>query len=228
MSQPPRDPYARYRPQDYPPGQTEPVMQPPPPSFTANPNYMPPQQPGGPGWGPPPPPQPPKKKKHRARNVLLGLVGLFVILIVIGVAAGGSHNTASSTSASSSPAASTPAKPAPTTAAPTTPAAPAMSTSEQQAVDSAQNYLSMGKGFSQAGLFQQLTSSAGEGFTAADATFAINYLKPDWNAQAVESAKGYLAMGGFSRSGLIEQLTSSAGEGFTEAQAEYAVAQVGL
>lgn len=93
LSQPPRDPYSRYRPQDYPPGQTEPVMQPPPPSFTPNPNYVPPQQPCGPGWGPPPPPQPPKKK-HRVRNVLLGLVGLFVILIAIGVAcrraAGGS------------------------------------------------------------------------------------------------------------------------------------------
>jgi hypothetical protein len=125
-----------------------------------------------------------------------------------------------------------PATQAPATQAPapvaTTPAAPAMSAAEQQAVDSAQSYLSMGSGFSQSGLFKQLTSSAGEGFTAADATFAINYLKPDWNAQAVESAKGYLAMGGFSRSGLIEQLTSSAGEGFTEAQAEYAVAQAGL
>ena len=44
------------------------------------------------------------------RNVLLGLVGLFVILVAIGVAVGGSHNTASSTSVSSSPAASTPAK----------------------------------------------------------------------------------------------------------------------
>ena len=59
--------------------------------------------------GPPPPPQPPKKK-HRVRNVLLGLVGLFVILIAIGVAVGGTHNTASSTSVSSSPAASPPAK----------------------------------------------------------------------------------------------------------------------
>ena len=60
-----------------------------------------------------------------------------------------------------------------------------------------------------------------------DAQFAINYLKPDWNAQAVDSAKGYMQMGGFSHASLMEQLTSL-GEGFTEAQAEYAVAKVGL
>jgi hypothetical protein len=50
----------------------------------------------------------------------------------------------------------------------------------------------------------------------------------DWNAQAVESAKGYMQMGGFSRAGLIAQLTSSYGEGFTLAQATYAADQVGL
>ena len=83
-------------------------------------------------------------------------------------------------------------------------------------------------GFSKAGLLEQLTSNAGEGFPVADARFAIRYLKPDWNAQAVESAKSYMQMGGFSRSSLLEQLTSSAGEGFTQAQAEYAVAKVGL
>jgi hypothetical protein len=102
-----------------------------------------------------------------------------------------------------------------------------MSIAEQQAVDSAQSYLAMG-GFSKAGLLDQLTSSAGEGFAVADAKFAISHLHPNWNAQAVESAKSYLAMGGFSRASMIEQLTSSAGEGFTQAQAEYAVAKVGL
>ena len=103
-----------------------------------------------------------------------------------------------------------------------------MSTAEQQAVDSAQSYLAMGQGFSKAGLLNRLTSSAGAGFAVADANFAISYLNPNWNAQAVESAKGYLAMGGFSRASLIQQLASSSGGGFTEAQAEYAVAKAGL
>jgi hypothetical protein len=104
-----------------------------------------------------------------------------------------------------------------------------MSGAEQQAVESAQSYLNLGSGFSEAGLLKQLTSSYGAGFTAANAQFAINYLNPDWDAQAVVSAKSYLALGqGFSSAGLIQQLTSSYGAGFTQAQAEYAVSKVGL
>ncbi len=99
---------------------------------------------------------------------------------------------------------------------------------DQQAVDSAQGYLSDGTGFSYEGLLQQLTSTAGSGFTEAQAEYAINYLHPDWDQQAVDAAKGYMQMGGFSRDSLIQQLTSSAGNGFTEAQAEYAANQVGL
>jgi hypothetical protein len=95
-------------------------------------------------------------------------------------------------------------------------------------VESAQSYLSEGQGFSKQGLMEQLTSSAGAGFTESEAEHAISQLHPDWNQQAVESAKGYLQLGGFSRASLIQQLTSSAGAGFTEAQAEYAVNQVGL
>jgi hypothetical protein len=107
--------------------------------------------------------------------------------------------------------------------------APAITGAEQLAVQSAQNYLDLGSGFSEHGLLDQLTSSYGEGFTKADAKFAIGYLKPDWNAQAVEAAKNYLKLGsGFSRASLISQLTSNYGSGFTEAQAEYAVNKVGL
>jgi hypothetical protein len=106
--------------------------------------------------------------------------------------------------------------------------APAISVAEQQAVTSAQGYLNLGSGFSAQSLLNQLTSSDGSGFSNSDAEFAINYLKPDWDAQAVMAAKGYLALGGFSSSSLTQQLTSSDGDGFTQAQAEYAVAKVGL
>ena len=102
-----------------------------------------------------------------------------------------------------------------------------MTGAQQQGVDAAQGYLSEGQGFSDQGLLNQLTSSAGNGFPKSDAEFAISYLKPNWDAQAVEAAQGYLSDGeGFSRSGLIQQLTSSYGDGFTEAQAEYAVNKV--
>ena len=86
----------------------------------------------------------------------------------------------------------------------------------------------MGKGFSRAGLIQQLSSSYGEGYSLADATYAVDSLNVDWNAQAVLSAKGYLALKPFSRAGLIQQLSSSYGEGFTVAQATYAANAVGL
>jgi hypothetical protein len=105
--------------------------------------------------------------------------------------------------------------------------APDMTTGQQNAVQSAQSYLDMGSGFSQAGLMEQLTSTSGEGFSKADATFAINNIKPDWNEQAVLSAKGYMKMGGFSRASLLEQLTSKAGAGFTQAQALHALKAVG-
>jgi hypothetical protein len=99
---------------------------------------------------------------------------------------------------------------------------------DPQAVDAANGYLSEGQGFSDQGLLQQLTSSAGNGFTQAQAEYAINDLHPDWDAQAVDAAKGYMQMGGFSQASLIQQLTSSAGNGFTQAQAEYAASNVGL
>jgi hypothetical protein len=101
-----------------------------------------------------------------------------------------------------------------------------MTSSQQQAVIAAQGYLSDGQGFSEQGLLQQLTSSYGSGFTQSDARFAISYLHPDWDQQAVTAAKGYLSDGqGFSRQELLNQLTSPYGSGFTQAQADYAVSQ---
>ena len=99
-----------------------------------------------------------------------------------------------------------------------------MTGAQQQAVDAAQGYLSEGQGFSKHGLLSQLTSSAGNGFSKSDAEFAIHYLNPNWDQQAVDAANGYLNEGqGFSEQGLLQQLTSSAGNGFTQAQAEYAI-----
>lgn len=117
-----------------------------------------------------------------------------------------------------------PAGPAVTTpAAVATPApspTPAFTPAQEQAIVSAEGYLSDGQGFSKAGLMSQLTSRAGDGFTRHLAAFAVNELHPDWMRQAVISARGYLSSGeGFSRASLIGQLQSAAGEGFTHAQA---------
>jgi hypothetical protein len=95
----------------------------------------------------------------------------------------------------------------------------------QRALESAESYLSF-SGFSKQGLYEQLSSSAGEGFTPEQAQYAVDHVDADWNKEAVESARSYLEMMPMSRTALIEQLSSSAGDGFTYEQALYAVNKV--
>jgi hypothetical protein len=94
-----------------------------------------------------------------------------------------------------------------------------------RALQSAESYLAM-SGFSKQGLYEQLSSSAGEGFTPAQAQYAVDHVGADWNKEAVESARSYLQMMPMSKAELIEQLSSSAGDGFTYEQALYAVNKV--
>jgi hypothetical protein len=112
-------------------------------------------------------------------------------------------------------------KPAAKVAAPTE---PTMTAGQRNALQSAHDYLDS-QAFSKQGLIEQLSSSAGEGFSVADATYAANHVGANWNEQAVKSAKDYLSGQSFSRQGLIEQLSSSAGEKFTQAQAQYGVSK---
>jgi hypothetical protein len=102
-----------------------------------------------------------------------------------------------------------------------------LTTSQQNAVAAAKEYLSM-SGFSRQGLIDQLSSSAGNGYPVRDAKVAVDSLRVDWNAEALKSAKNYLRASSFSCQGLIEQLSSSAGEQFTVAQAQYAAHKAGL
>ncbi|MCU1465826.1 MAG: hypothetical protein JWM72_1754 [Actinomycetia bacterium] len=119
--------------------------------------------------------------------------------------------------------------PAPVTVpAPTTAPAPAETAGQANAKASAAQYLSGGTGFSRQGLIEQLSSSSGEGYSLADATYGVDAQHADWNAQAVLSAKGYLATQPFSRADLIQQLSSASGSGFTLAQAVYGVTGAGL
>jgi len=95
----------------------------------------------------------------------------------------------------------------------------------RRALESAENYLQM-SGFSKKGLFQQLSSDAGEGFPAEQAQYAVDHVKVDWKQEAVQSARNYLEMSPMSQQALLEQLTSDAGEGFTYEEAQYAVEKV--
>lgn len=96
---------------------------------------------------------------------------------------------------------------------------------DRRALQSAESYLAM-SGISKQGLYEQLSSSAGEGFTPAEAQYAVDHVHANWNREAVQSARSYLELEPMSRQELIEQLSSSAGEGFTYAQALYAVNKV--
>lgn len=101
------------------------------------------------------------------------------------------------------------------------PTKPAESVSQQSARRSAEAYLNT-SAFSRKGLIEQLKF---EGYSQADATYAVDRVGANWKEQAAKSARNYLDMSGFSRSGLIEQLVF---EGYTREQAEYGVNQVGL
>ena len=97
---------------------------------------------------------------------------------------------------------------------------------QRNAARSASSYLSM-MGFSRNGLIDQLSSDAGEGYSVADATAAVDSLDVDWNENAARSAKEYLDMTGFSCKRLIEQLSSSAGSKYTIEQATYGARSAG-
>jgi hypothetical protein len=192
------------------------------------------------------------KKKHTARTVLIILgtvfIGIPAVVGIIGAAAGSEDAKApvsvtSQAGAKPKATARTSKTPEPTyeqcsdgalriacvepTKAPATTEAPTLTKSQEQAIGSAEQYLSF-TAFSRKGLIQQLSSGAGEGFSVADATYAVDHIKVNWNEQAAKSAKSYLSMMHFSRQGLIRQLESSAGEGFTHSQAVYGVTKAGL
>ncbi|NJE41265.1 hypothetical protein E0K99_08030 [Faecalicoccus pleomorphus] len=91
---------------------------------------------------------------------------------------------------------------------------------EQNALGTAQDYLNV-MGFSRQGLKEQLMY---EGYSDAEAEFALNHITVDWNLQAQKVAQNYIDTMSFSRQGLLEQLLY---EGFTQEQAEYGVSSVG-
>ena len=101
--------------------------------------------------------------------------------------------------------------------------------SQQQAIDAVESYLQNEPGFSYQGLIDQLDSSYGNGFSVADATFAVSHIQVDWDQQAAIAARNYMTNEpGWSCSGLVQQLDSPYGDKFTQAQAEYGAQSVGL
>lgn len=76
---------------------------------------------------------------------------------------------------------------------------------------------------SKQGVYDQLTSEYGEQFSSEAAQYAIDNVKADWNANALEKAKSYQDTMSMSPSSIRDQLTSEYGEKFTEEEADYAI-----
>jgi hypothetical protein len=91
-------------------------------------------------------------------------------------------------------------------------------TGERNARGSAESYL-RNMAFSKTGLIDQLLF---EGFSDAEAEYAVGAVTVDWQEQAAKSAESYLRNMAFSKTGLVKQLVF---EGFTEDEAEFGVAQ---
>ena len=75
--------------------------------------------------------------------------------------------------------------------------------------------------FSKPGLKHQLEY---EGFTSAEASYAVNHIVVDWNTQCASKAQSYLDFSHFSRQRLKEQLEY---EGFTASEIAYGLQAVG-
>lgn len=93
---------------------------------------------------------------------------------------------------------------------------------DKNALVKAESYSSM-MHMSKAAIYDQLTSSYGEGFPAESAQYTVDHLVADYKANALEKAKDYQTSMNMSRSAIYEQLTSSYGEKFTAEEAQYAV-----
>lgn len=76
---------------------------------------------------------------------------------------------------------------------------------------------------SKQGIYDQLTSPAGDKFSADAAQYAVDNLQADYNANALASAKQYEKTMQMSPEAIREQLTSSAGDKFTDQEADYAI-----
>jgi Host cell surface-exposed lipoprotein len=189
------------------------------------------------------PPAPPEKKKRKGWKILgYAVAGIIGISVIANMGGGDDESdkaepnqVASQTEAKQAPADKTepkaekpaPVEESPAEEAPQPAPEPEFTMAQEQAIASAEDYLEF-SAFSEKGLIDQLSSEYGEGFSKADATFAVSHIDVDWNEQAAKAAKNYLEFDSFSRQGLIDQLESPYGDQFTHAQAVYGVNQTGL
>lgn len=223
----PQQPRYEQRPPQY-------VQQPPyvqQPRYTQQPQYAPDprhaQQPMPPQnfqQFPGAPPESPKKKGGVLRIAAFIVLGVVALLLLVNILGGGRDKDPDQAVPAGTQSTQTeateqapPPEPKPTTAA--------VPTEYKSALKKAQSYVDM-MAFSEARLYDQLTSEYGEKFSHEAAQYAIENVQVDWYAEALESAITYQEMMSMSPAAIWDQLTSEYGEAFTPDQADYAIANL--
>lgn len=155
----------------------------------------------------------------------LGLIGLVVVIVVIiavvSIAGGSDSGGGSSSNDTAGQATSDDSTPDNNSNSKPKKEAPNLTPGQENALGSAQDYLSTGS-FSKKGLAEQLKF---EDYNPPDIKYAVNHVKVNFMVQAEKAAKDYLDTSSFSRTGLIEQLKF---DGFTPAQAAHGADSAGL
>lgn len=173
-------------------------------------------------------PQHAKKKMSTGKKALIGLAGAVAVFGVASACSDEDGTTPTSTETTQTQVATqTDEAQAGEVQAEETQAAPEEQEADipreyENALKKAESYLKF-SAFSYNGLYDQLTSEFGSGFSAEAAQYAVDNVEADWYAEAVEAAESYLSFSAMSRADLLNQLTSEFGEGFTPEEAQYAV-----
>ena len=102
---------------------------------------------------------------------------------------------------------------------------PGVSKEYSNALKKAERY-SNNMHLSKAGIYKQLTSTYGEGFSEDAANYAIEHMSADFKTNALYKAQSYSDSMHLSKAGIYDQLTSEYGEQFTPEEAQYAVDNV--
>ncbi|MBU3161245.1 Ltp family lipoprotein [Clostridium frigoris] len=140
------------------------------------------------------------------------LTGLAIIVLLVAISNSGNK------SATTTPVADSDSTTMTTTAEPAKPTVP---TEYISALASAEIYGTT-MNMSKDGIYNQLTSSAGDKFSPKSAQYAVDNVKIDYNANALKSAETYQKSMNMSPSAIYDQLISSAGDKFTPSEAQYA------
>lgn len=151
------------------------------------------------------------EKKPFYKRVWFWILVVLVIFIGSAAVSGGSNSSSSSSSSSSAKSSSS--------------SSSHISATKVAALKSAQTY-SDTMHMSKQGIYDQLTSDAGDKFDDASAQYAVDHVKADWNKNALKAAESYQKDQNMSPEAIRDQLTSDAGDKFTQDQADYAVSHL--